>query len=721
MPNGTRIGRTLLLIDSHSSHADVFCESLRKASDGPFQGVWLTSLAEGIERLRQNDIWAIFLNLKLPDSHGLETFNRLALAAPGIPTLVLAGIEDQDVALNALQHGAKDFLLEDHFDTYSFVRAIRHMAEREAAAEALFTEKERARVTLDSIGDAVLCTDLEGKVTYLNAVAEAMTGWMRKEASGKLLATVFKIIDRNTRKPALDPLQRAVQENRTVGLSADCVLARRDGHEFAIEDSAAPIHDRSGAVTGGVLVFHDVSISQEMTREMSYLAQHDILTKLPNRMLLKDRLSQAIAASHRNGTQLAVLFLDLDGFKHINDSLGHAIGDKLLQSVARRLPECVRHSDTVSRQGGDEFIVLLSEIKQAQDASITARKILNALTVPHDIDQYSLRITASIGVTTYPEDGQEAEILIKNADMAMYQAKEEGRNKYQFFDNRMTIRAVERQLIEGDLRYAIERQEFLVHYQPKIDLMTGEITGAEALIRWSHPERGLIDAPQFVSIAEDCGLMVPIGRWLLRESCRQAKEWHDAGLQPAKVAVNVSSVEFRSEAFLEDVWRVLEETGLKPCDLQLELTETVLMAAASTAPVLHNLKTMGVRLAIDDFGTGYSSLSYLRQFPIDTLKIDQSFVREINPGKDDATIVSAVINMGRSLNHRVVAEGVETAEQFAFLKAHGCDEGQGFYFSRPLPAAQFARLLRTEISAAGQKVLQKSACASSSVARENSA
>jgi diguanylate cyclase (GGDEF)-like protein/PAS domain S-box-containing protein len=611
-------GRTLLLLDSHSAHADVFQKALREAHDGPFKGVWVKSLAEGIERLQEEDIWAIFLNLTLFDSQGLETFDRLLLAAPGVPTLVIAGVEEENVALNALGRGAKDFLLEDHLDTYSFGRAIRNMVERETAAEALFTEKERSQVTLDSIGDAVLCTDLEGKISYLNVVAETMTGWTRKKALGQPLTTVFKIIDRYTRKPALDPLKLAVQENRTVGLSADCVLIRRDGREFIIEDSAAPIHDRSGSVTGGVIVFHDVRMSEAMTLEMSYLAQHDILTNLPNRMLLKDRLTQAIAACRRNHTRAAVLFLDLDGFKHINDSLGHAIGDKLLQSVANRLPGCVRHSDTVSRQGGDEFIVLLSEINQAQHASLTARKILDALIVPHDIDQYSLRVTASIGVTTYPEDGQEAEILIKNADMAMYRAKEEGRNKYQFFEQGMNVRAVERQLVEGSLRYAVERDEFLVYYQPKINLTTGEITGAEALIRWMHPERGLIDPPQFVSVAEDCGLMVPIGRWVLRESCRQAKEWQDAVLGPVQIAVNVSSVEFRSDGFLEGVRSVLEDTGLQPCHLQLELTESVLMPAASTSPVLQKLKAMGVRLAVDDFGTGYSSLSYLRQFPIDS-------------------------------------------------------------------------------------------------------
>jgi EAL domain-containing protein (putative c-di-GMP-specific phosphodiesterase class I) len=318
---------------------------------------------------------------------------------------------------------------------------------------------------------------------------------------------------------------------------------------------------------------------------------------------------------------------------------------------------------------------------------------------PHDIEKYSLRVTASIGITTYPDDGQDAEILIKNADLAMYQAKGKDRNNYQFFEKEMNTRAMLRQSVEESLRYALEREEFLLHYQPKIDLKTGEITGAEALIRWQHPERGLIGPLEFISIAEDCGLMRPIGRWVLREACRQAKAWQDARLPLVQMAVNVSTVEFRSDDFLEGVRAILEETCLEPRYLELELTESILMQHVEfTAPVLHKLKAMGVRLAVDDFGTGYSSLSYLRQFPIDTLKIDQSFVREIDANTDDAPIITAVINMAKSLKHRVLAEGVETVEQLAFLQAHGCDKAQGYYFSSPVPAANFAKLLETGIS-----------------------
>jgi len=444
--------------------------------------------------------------------------------------------------------------------------------------------------------------------------------------------------------------------------------------------------------------------AQDVLREnesrLRAMSQHDVLTDLPNRLLLKDRLTQAIARASRNHKQLAVLFLDLDGFKHINDSLGHDVGDKLLQSVAARISACVRKSDTVSRQGGDEFVILLSEVKQAADAAICAAKIISELKREHSIGEHCLRVTVSIGLSSYPTDGEDGETLLKNADTAMYQAKEYGRDNYQFFRPDMGLQAVERQSLEGRLRYALERQELLLHYQPMINLKTGAITSVEALVRWQHPERGLLLPGQFLTIAEDTGMIVAIGQWVLREACWQTREWLDAGLLAVPVAVNISSLEFRSDPFLEGIQGALKNARLDPRYLQLELTETVLMRhAESTACALDQLKAIGVRLAVDDFGTGYSSLSYLTRFPIDAVKVDQSFVRDIVASTDDAIVVSAVISMGKSLKHRVIAEGVETPEQLAFLQAHGCDEGQGYYFSRPLVAQQFAKLLETGISA----------------------
>ena len=430
--------------------------------------------------------------------------------------------------------------------------------------------------------------------------------------------------------------------------------------------------------------------------QLDHLVHHDVLTGLPNRILLQDRLIQAMESACRQGRQLAVMFMDLDQFKHINDSLGHAIGDKLLQSVAQRLMGCVRHSDTISRQGGDEFVVLLPYIENPESAGVCAQKMLATLALPHRIDQHELHISVSIGISIYPNDGQDAETQIKNADIAMYQAKENGRNNYKFFEQDMNARAVQRQSVEVSLRRALKRQEFVLHYQPKINLQSGAIVGVEALIRWQHPEQGLLLPAQFVSIAEDCGLILPIGRWVLREACLQARSWQQAGLPPIIVAVNISALEFRDKDFLENIRAVIEKTGLEPRYLELELTESILMQdAASTDSMLHALANFGVKLAIDDFGTGYSSLSYLKLFPINTLKIDQSFVNKMCSNLDDAAIVSAVTSMGKSLKLCVIAEGVESSEQSAFLLAQHCDEGQGYYFGCPMVAEALATLLQT--------------------------
>jgi predicted signal transduction protein with EAL and GGDEF domain len=363
--------------------------------------------------------------------------------------------------------------------------------------------------------------------------------------------------------------------------------------------------------------------------------------------------------------------------------------------------ECVRASDTVSRQGGDEFVVLLSEMEQSEDAAITARRMLHSVSEAHSIDQHDLHVTTSIGVSVYPDDGLDAETLIKNADTAMYQAKENGRQSYQFFKSAMNVRAVERQSIEESLRRALERQEFALHYQPKVNLKTGQITGAEALLRWTHPVRGLVPPGQFIPVAEDCGLILPIGYWVLREACKQAQLWADAGLPASTMAVNISAMELRNESFLEGVFSALEDTGLDPKSLELELTESVLMKHAESAEsILRTLRARGVHLAVDDFGTGYSSLSYLRKFPVDSIKIDQSFVRQITTAPGETTIVTAVISMGRSLKLRVVAEGVETQGELDFLQGHQCDEAQGYFFSRPVLPQAFARLLETGMAAA---------------------
>ncbi|MGZ8136395.1 MAG: putative bifunctional diguanylate cyclase/phosphodiesterase [Methylococcaceae bacterium] len=433
--------------------------------------------------------------------------------------------------------------------------------------------------------------------------------------------------------------------------------------------------------------------------QLDHLAHFDVLTGLPNRILLQDRLGRAIELAHRQGKKLAMMFLDLDQFKYINDSLGHAVGDRLLQSVAQKMSSCVRQSDTLSRQGGDEFVLLLPTIEYAEEAALCAQKILVIFEQPHYIDGHDLHISVSIGISIYPDDGQDAEILTMNADTAMYYVKEHGRNNYKFFKQNMNVAAVQRQSLEASLRRALERQEFFLLYQPKINLQTGAIVGVEALIRWQHPERGLLQPVDFVPIAEDSGLILPIGRWVLHEACQQLRAWMLAGLPPITIAVNTSALEFRAKDFLKNIRDTLEATCLEPHYLELELTESVLIQDEdSVVGILYALTDLGVKLAIDDFGTGYSSLSYLSQFPIDALKIDKSFVSQLTNNVDDAGIVNAVISMGNSLKKRIIAEGVETHEQYIFLLAQHCDEGQGYYFGRPMAADALATLLQTGVS-----------------------
>ena len=690
--------KVLLLVEDNPGDVRLLREMFSEQGLHNTELTHVERMSDAEHRLASGLFDIILLDLGLPDEQGLGAVRRAHVAAPRTPLVVLTGMDDESLATQALQEGAQDYLIKGKLDARGLLRALRYAVERKNAEEALFVEKERAQVTLNCIGDAVICTDISGNITFLNLVAEKMTGWSWAEATGRPMAEVFRIQDATSHDTTPNPMEIAVGQNRTVHLPSNCILIRRDGFEFPIEDSVAPIHNREGQATGAVIVFRDVSAARAMVVQMTHSAEHDFLTGLPNRMLFNDRLSQAITLAPRHNKKVGVLFLDLDGFKHINDSLGHPIGDKLLQSIAKCLVNCVRSSDTVSRQGGDEFVVLLSEMEQSEDAAISALRMLQAVAEPHSIDHHDLHVTTSIGVSVYPDDGKDAETLIKNADTAMYQAKENGRQSYQFFKPAMNVRAVERQSIEENLRRALERQEFLLHYQPKINLRTGEITGAEALIRWTHPTRGPVSPAQFIPIAEDCGLILPIGQWVLREACKQARAWVDAGLPLATMAVNISSMEFRDDGFLESVFTTLKETGLDPKSLELELTESVLMKRAeSAASVLKTLRASGVQIAVDDFGTGYSSLSYLRKFPIDALKIDQSFVRQITTARDDTTIVTAVISMGRSLNLRVVAEGVETQEELEFLREHQCDEAQGYYFSRPVLPQHFAKLLKTGI------------------------
>jgi len=683
---------TLLVIEDNPGDAHLLRTMLRDDETQDTHLIHVECMTDAEQHLALEKVDIIVLDLGLPDAQGLDAVRRAHAAAPRVPLVVVTGTDDETLASLALQEGAQDYLVKGQIEPRSLHRALRYAVERKAMDDALFAEKERAEVTLRSIGDAVACTDLQARVTFLNQAAEMMTGWTSDEALGRPLSEVFLVVDAETGAPVADA---------TDHLPTMCVVSQRHGIEIPIETSVAAIRDRQGLPMGAVIVARDVTSARAAALAAVHSAQHDYLTGLPNRVLLNDRIGQAIALASRRNAQVAVLFLDLDGFKHINDSLGHSAGDRLLRSVAERLAGVVRGSDTVSRQGGDEFVVLLSDIRRPEDAAMTARRMLAAIAEVHAVDDSDLHITTSIGVSIFPDDGPDAETLIKNADTAMYQAKDRGRDDYQFFRPEMNARAVERHLIEEHLRSALERDEFSLNYQPKVDVATGRITGAEALLRWNHPTRGAVEPGTFIPVAEESGLILPIGRWVLREACRQAKAWLTQGLPPLTVAVNVSAMEFQHEGFVQGVFRTLADAGLDASSLELELTESVLMKRVEeTGLVLQMLRERGVRIAIDDFGTGYSSLSYLSRFPVDALKIDQSFVRQISSPGATTTIVTAVITIARSLKLRLVAEGVESAEELAFLRAHLCDEAQGFYLGRPMTAVAFAAVVAASAVAA---------------------
>jgi diguanylate cyclase (GGDEF)-like protein len=485
----------------------------------------------------------------------------------------------------------------------------------------------------------------------------------------------------------------------------DLELSRSDesGKPIWMAISGEPIFDSSGAFRGYRGVGKDISERKLDEERIQFLANHDALTSLPNRVMFSEVLNLAIQNARRYNRNFAVLFIDLDRFKNINDTLGHDAGDKLLKEMATRLSETVRSSDSVARLGGDEFVVLVQEVSEPKQVDAVARKILTALVQPMVMQGQECRVTASIGICMYPSEAQDEHALMKNADIAMYRAKEDGKNNYKFYSEEINIHTFERLALETSLRRGLERNEFFLHYQAKLDLNTQKITGVEALIRWQHPDLGIVPPVQFIPLAEETGLIVPIGKWVLNTACAQNVAWQREGLPPLSMAVNLSARQFADEDLVRDVAEALQSTGMKPELLELELTESMVIQNAERAGrVLAELKKMGLRLAIDDFGVGYSSLTHLKRFPIDTLKVDRSFIRDLPQDAEDKAITEAIIAMGKSLNLKVVAEGVETLEQQTFLHDHNCDEMQGFYFSKPIAGDQFAELLRERIKSSQQ-------------------
>ncbi|EGW40291.1 bifunctional diguanylate cyclase/phosphodiesterase, partial [Desulfosporosinus sp. OT] len=573
------------------------------------------------------------------------------------------------------------------------ISLIRDITKRKNAEAAIWLEKERAQVTLESIGDAVITTDVYGNVEYLNPIAETLTGWKNTEATGLSLEEVFRIVNEETREPVESPIIRCLKEGRIVGLANHTVLISRMGHTIAIEDSAAPIRDRNRVVIGAVLVFHDVSDKRNLMKEMAYQAHHDALTGLPNRLLFNEHLNLALSHARRKQGKLAVLFLDLDRFKLINDTMGHSLGDLLLNVVAERIREILREGDTLARQGGDEFLILLAEISNEHEVVKVSERILGVFAHPLMLDGNEVYMSTSIGISLYPSDGSDLETLVKQADTAMYYAKEQGRNNYQFFMTGLNIKANDRLSIENSLRKALERGEFVLHYQPQVDLESGFIVGMEALIRWNANDRGMVSPAVFIPIAEETGLIVQIGEWVLRTACAQNVVWQEQGYPFLRMAVNISARQFREPNFIKTVEGILQEIGMDPQWLELEITESIAMEnGEASVAMLSSFKELGIRISIDDFGTGFSSLNYLRRMPIDTLKIDQSFIQDISIGENGEEVVTAIIQLAKNLRLKVIAEGVETNTQCSFLKNKQCNEMQGFLFSKAVTSEEMEKL-----------------------------
>jgi diguanylate cyclase (GGDEF)-like protein/PAS domain S-box-containing protein len=587
-------------------------------------------------------------------------------------------------------------LLEEMAANLSFALTnMRREGERETAQRALRDSEQKFRQLASNIPEVFWIADPgHTRVTYVSPAYEQVWG----RSAQHLLDNPRDRID------AIHPADRERVESmlrsaRFGRFDHEYRIARPDGTVRWIHDRAFPLLDEHGAVVCITGIAEDITARKEGEERLLHLAHYDTLTGLPNRTLFYDRLEQSLAHSRREGRAAAVIFIDLDHFKLVNDTLGHAAGDHLLQQAARRLKETLRTGDTVGRLGGDEFAVILSDLASADDAGLVTQKLTRVLERPFDVDGQEMFVTASLGITLFPSDGEDPATLLKNADAAMYRAKELGRNNCQLYRSEMNARSRERMSLAGSLRRALERNEFLLHYQPQVELQTGRIIGIEALIRWQHPEMGMVSPAKFIPVAEETGLIVPIGNWVLHTACAQNKAFHHAGLPAMTVAVNLSARQFRQKGLVKSVRAILEATGLDPRYLELEITESMVMHnAEEVITTLSELEGMRLQLSVDDFGTGYSSLNYLKRFPVHRLKIDQSFVRDIGTDPDDTAIVQSIIALGHSLNLKVIAEGVETAGQLAFLENARCDEAQGYYFSRPAPPDEIKQFIASRLS-----------------------
>lgn len=609
---------------------------------------------------------------------GLEAIHAIPLHAQGevVGVVVLAG---------SAQHLARP-------DTARIERA----GARLGSAFQIVRDQERLRLqgtAMAAAANAIFITDVEGRILWVNDAFTRLSGYEPQDVIGQTPAVLKSGIQT---KDAYRSLWDTVKQGRI--WRGEMVERRKDATLYTVDQTIAPITDEKGAVTHFVAVHEDVTERKRAEERIRYLANYDTLTRLPNRVLFRDRLHQAVGHARRVHKALAVMFVDLDRFSRINDTLGHAAGDKLLGMMAERIQSVAEDADTVARIGGDEFAIIQADLANAEAAAVLAKRVVDAVGATVEMDGHEIHLGANVGIAIYPQDGEDPDHLIKNADMAMYRAIRSETASYYFFSSEMNAEAQVRLGIEGDLRRAVERRELQLYYQPQISVDSGAIIGVEALLRWLHPEQGMISPARFIPIAEDSGLILPIGDWVLSEALRQTRAWQDDGLPAITMAVNISAVQFRQEGLVARVKDLLSEHRVAPTTIELELTESMLMQDARLAiELLTDLSDLGIQLAIDDFGTGYSSLSYLKQFPVDKLKVDQSFVRHLTTDKNDAVIARATINLGHSLGLEVVAEGVEDVETFAYLKAEGCDVAQGYYFGKPMPADQVAELLRRQM------------------------
>jgi diguanylate cyclase (GGDEF)-like protein/PAS domain S-box-containing protein len=624
------------------------------------------------------------------DAQAYTEFGRRLYAALAGGAVATLEIQFRDRAGRVFWADCYARLLDAQAPGKGAVVMIHDITARRQAEEQL----RLSATVIEGSSEGILITDRDTCILSVNPAFCRITGYAEAEVLGRT-PSVFKS-DRHD----ADFYHAMWASILTLGSWQGEIWNRaRDGRVFPEWLMISVVRDEQGAVTHYIGIFTDISERKANEARIRHIAEHDALTSLPNRVLLNDRLGDAIVKAQRAYRKIALLVLDLDRFKNINDSLGHQVGDQLLQSVAERILRVVHASDTVSRPGGDEFMLLLSEITCADDAARVAERLLAVLARPYLIKGHELVVTASIGISIYPDDGTDMQTLIRSADTAMYHSKESGRDAYHFFTPEMNVRVFERMSLEHSLRHALEHNEFLLHYQPQIDIDSRRIIGMEALVRWQHPLEGLVPPAKFIPVAEDCGLILALGAWVLKEACRQNQAWQEQGLPALPVAVNISALQFRQKLFAETVDQALAASGLPPDCLELELTESVMMHAAErNIELLQAIRHVGVKVSIDDFGTGYSSLSYLKRLPIDKLKIDQAFVRDIATNADDAAIIDTIIGLARNMKLKVIAEGVETQAQLDFLQRSGCPEIQGYFFSRPLPPDEFETLWRASLA-----------------------